>query len=259
VLRNGDDELLVFGECDDRYAPFDLQLEGLARREERAPRPFTDLESELPRATPPLLDSRTIVTDGETLTIAAGDAPVELTVRYPDDGRGTRLEGSDGAFYPAVTIPMTGQVRTIALRFGLDAGQTATLSRVETTARQAPTIDIQPRSPTSGDEVRMRVDGEGLALVAWRLEEDITLVGPEIAHAYRPVGEERIHVFTITDEGVGRSLTDSLIISTREERGCGCGAGGPAGEGALADLWLIALVLLEMGGRGRNRRPPGQR
>jgi hypothetical protein len=259
VLRGDDDALLVFGECDDRYAPFELQLEGLARREERTPRPFADLEGELPRATPSLLEAPTVVTADESLTITAGEGPKELIVRYADDGRGIRLEGSDPLFHPAVTIPMTGQVRTIALRFSLGAGESATLSRTEAGTRPAPAIEIQPRAPVSGDEVRMSVDGEGLALVAWRLEEDVTLVGPRIEHTYRPVGEERVHLFTITDDGVGHAVTDTLIISTREERGCGCGAGAPSGEGGWADLWLIALVLLEMGGRRRNRSPSRQR
>ncbi len=232
VLRGDDAALLVFGECDDRYAPFEMQLEGLARREERTPRPFVDLETSLDAVTPAMLAAPTITAEGETLSIAAGEAPIELGVRYADDGRAVRVTGGAHAFYPAVTIPMTGQVRTLVLRLRLDAGETATLARAAARSPVSlPALHLEPQKPRSGDEIHLHVDDEGLALVAWRLEEDVTLVGPDVRHTYRPVGEEQVHLFVITDEGVGAERTERFIIETREVRGCGCGASGEGGAG----------------------------
>jgi len=250
VLRVGS-EARYFGECDDRYAPFSMQLEGLASREGLRALAFADTMSELGEWSAFRRPAPSITAAGDSLTLRA-DAEVacELTVRYPDDGRGVAIEGAEAAFHPAVSIPMTGEVRTIAIRLALAPGAEATLARREGSAPTA-AIRTEPAAPVSGDTVRMAVEGDQLALVAWRLEEDITLVGPAIEHAYRPVGEERVSAFVISEEGVGAPLRATVTIQTREVRGCGgCGAaGGPSG----ADLWLIWLVLLRMGNRRRNR------
>lgn len=190
------------------------------------------------------------------MTAAAGAAaPSVVTVHYPDDGRTLEVTGAAPAFFPAVRVPMTGEVRSIAARFVLEPGATVQLQRGPRSTPNARVV-ITPPQVESGETVHVSLEAESPpALIGWRVEEDITLVAGLFDHAYRPVGEQIIDAFVISSDGVGAAVQGTALVETREVHGCGsCGIAG--GQPDWADLWLPALVLLSMGVRRRGNRPP---
>ncbi len=267
VLRVAPGAVWHLGGCDDRNAPFADQLAALERRRGLTSSPLSvgDLPSRglldregaavsLPAGPPVVVETDGVfnVTAGPGALAGVGSV---IAVHYPDDGRTLVVSGAEASYFPAVRVPMTGEVRSIVARFVLPPGASAELRRGP---RQVPEarVTIVPAEVETGQPVHVSLEsGADLALIGWRVEEDITLVGSSFDHAYRPVGEQLIDAFAISRQGVGAAVRGTARVETREVHGCG--ACGIAGNGPVsADLWLAGLVLLSMVVRRRGNRPP---
>jgi len=267
VLRVAPAAAWHLGGCDDRNAPFADQLAALERRREFTSSPFGF--GDLPRqglvdgeGAPISLPAGPLGftdADGVFRVTAAPGAPAGVdsvvAIHYPDDGRTLVVSGAEASYFPAVRVPMTGEVRSIVARFVLPPGASAELRRGP---RQVPEahVAIVPAEVETGQPVHVSLEARAdLALIGWRVEEDITLVGPAFDHAYRPVGEQLIDAFAISRQGVGAAVQGTARVETREVHGCrACGIAGDGPD--WADLWLMGLVLLSMVVRWRGNRPP---
>ena len=267
VLRHGEEGAFVLGRCEGGYVSFDAQLEGVLREEgrsaraldrDRLPAPSHIAWLDAPDRALPLTRERPaeIALDGGVLSARVSPdhpGPAVLTIVVADDGRATEVQGAvDGsiAWFPATPVRSVDVSPSLAARFEVEPGGTARVERREGAALSL-SLEAEPDDPETGRPVALRaVTSRPAAIVAWRLDEDITAVGPGATRAYGPLGPHRIYGLAIAPDGVADRAETTIQVRTREATGCDCGVSGPSTPGSPL-FWLAPLGLLL-----RRRRSP---
>jgi hypothetical protein len=232
ALRLGADRLLVLGECDTAAVRFGDAVSGIERREHR--RPLS------------LVRALTATSGTQLLDGAPLEPGLEYTEVYPLDYAASFGDGVDVTFFPATAFHASTARPAIAARIRVRDSNIAN-RRLTRANLEAPSIVFEPAEPEAGP-VRMRLSSSGFDLVAWQLDEDTTLVGPEITHSFATVGVHEIRALAIRPDGAAVLASAALEIHAQRAEGCeGCSAA--QGTSVLPEVVLLAVVLLQTGRR----------
>jgi len=206
---------------------------------------------------------------GEGLVVTAAPwlpRPAEPRMIVPEDGLATHIEGgSERRWWPGSTLFATAGAPSLATRFSLAPGHEARIER-RVGAPRTLRLTAEPARARTDQEVTLRAVSEGDAIIAWRLAEDITAMGPETRHRWALRDRVEVHALAIGEDGVAARGSVEVTVDTRRTGMCALGALPGSPRGPRGSLWACILVVLWTFRRrqhrmrrrsGMNRAPRG--